>query len=61
MKSYLRFPASLVSSFLLAAGFSRAAEVLDPLSRDASRPLDTGDVPAAACSGVPCSFIRQLA
>ena len=59
MKTITRTALGLSSSLLLAAGFSRAAQKLDPLSNSiAGTVCNMKDKPAAPC-GFPCLFVTE--
>ena len=57
MKTLTRFSLGLISSLLLAAGFSTLAQSVDPLSRSGNyTQVSPNDLnPAAGCTK-PCSY-----
>lgn len=57
MKTLIRFSLGLVSSLLLAAGFSTLAQSVDPLSQSCNyTQVSPNDMnPSAACAK-PCSY-----
>lgn len=59
MKTLTRIALGLTSSLLLAAGFSRAALRLDPLSNSISgTDWSMKDAPSGACV-FPCALVRE--
>ncbi len=57
MKIFNRMALGFVSSLLLAAGFSRAAQSLDPLTRSAGNLTGDCDMaPSSACCTMPCMY-----
>jgi hypothetical protein len=59
MKSINRIALGTISSLLLSAGLTHAAQRLDPLSKSIGNAgFSSGDSPAGACA-VPCNYLPE--